>query len=320
MGSDALLDHLVARRNKTTKVPLMRSRPFTAVGTAALILATVLLNTPAFAQVDLSGWWANRNNQDDLYAREQVDMLGIPLNADGRAKALSYNIASLSVTERQCQMYPPFYALSGPFGLQISSQHDPVTLNLLAWNIAAWIDRGETQIWMDGRPHPSPYAPHTHGGFTTGEWQGDTLHVFTTHFKMGDIRRHRAFSSDQATVTYYMTRHDDLLTITGIIEDPVYLAEPYVMTVPYRLSTDANLLQSSACEPIEELPYLHENPSLVPHYLPGENPWVNEVTEKYNIPLDAVMGGAETMYPEFRKKIRDRYRLPPPCTEGCGGP
>ena len=26
---------------------------------------------------------------------------------------------------------------------------------------------------MDGRPHPSPNAPHTFAGFTTGEWEGD---------------------------------------------------------------------------------------------------------------------------------------------------
>jgi hypothetical protein len=26
------------------------------------------------------------------------------------------------------------------------------------------------------------------------------------------------------------------------------------------------------------------------------------------------------MYPEFRKKIKDKYVLPPPCKEGCGGP
>jgi hypothetical protein len=42
----------------------------------------------------------------------------MPLSADGRAKALSYDIAALSATERQCQMYPPIYAIVGPFPLQ----------------------------------------------------------------------------------------------------------------------------------------------------------------------------------------------------------
>ena len=140
---------------------------------------------------------------------EPVDLLGMPLSADGRAKALSYDIAALSATERQCQMYPPFYAISGPFPLQISMEPEPVTQKLLAWKIAGWGDRDETMIWMDGRPHPSKYAPHSHGGFTTGTWEGDTLTAVTTHFKLGDIKRHRGFSSDRATLTYRFNRHGD---------------------------------------------------------------------------------------------------------------
>jgi hypothetical protein len=47
---------------------------------------------------------------------------------------------------------------------------------------------------------------------------------------------------------------------------------------------------------------------------------MNEVTQRYNIPLEAVLGGPETMYPEYRKKIKDNYVMPPPCKESCGGP
>jgi hypothetical protein len=279
---------------------------------AALIAFVVLPGAPAFAQVDLTGTWARSGQSDNVYAREPVDLLGMPLNADGRAKALSYDIAALSATERQCQMYTPFYALTGPFPLQISIEQEPVTQKLLAWKIAGWGDRDVTMIWMDGRPRPSKYAPHAHGGFTTGAWEGDTLTSVTTHFKLGDIKRHRGFSSDQATLTMRFNRHGDTLTVTGILEDPVYLAEPYVLTEVFRLTTNPNNFPLTACEPIEELPRLHEDPTLAPHYLPGMHPAMNEVTEKYNIPLEAVLGGPETMYPEYRKTLQDRYVQPPP--------
>ena len=287
---------------------------------AVLTVAAMLSTGPVFAQIDLSGWWARRGQTDNSYAREQVDLLGVPVSEDGRVKALSYNIASLSATERQCQMYTPFYAFTGPFPLQISIEQDPVTQRLLAWKIEGWIDRDVTRIWMDGRPHPSRHAPHTHGGFTTGTWEGDALTAVTTHFKLGDIKRHRVFSSDQAKLTYRFNRHGNILTLTGFLEDPVYLAEPYVLTESFRLDANANILPLTACEPIEELPYLHENPALVPHYLPGKNPFADELTKNLNIPREAVMGGPETMYPEFRKKIKDKYVMPPPCTQGCGGP
>jgi hypothetical protein len=243
----------------------------------------------------------------------------MPLSADGRAKALSYDIAALSATERQCQMYPPYYALVGPFPLQFVMVPDPITQKLLAWKILGWGDRDETVIWMDGRPHPSKYAPHSHGGFTTGKWEGDTLTAVTTHAKLGDIKRHRGFSSDRAVLTYTFNRHGDLLTVTGILEDPVYLAEPFVLTEVFRLTTNMNNFPLTACEPIEELPHLHEDPTIAPHYLPGKNPSINEVTENYGIPLEAVLGGPETMYPEYRKKIRDKYVMPPQCKVACGG-
>jgi hypothetical protein len=292
----------------------------TSTRLAALIIGVLLSAVPLVAQIDLSGSWARRGQSDNGYSREPVDLLGMPLSPDGRAKALSYDIASLSATERQCQMYPPFYALTGPFGLQISNKPDPITQKLVAWEIAGWIDRDATTIWMDGRPRPSKYAPHTHGGFTLGEWDGEALTAVTTGFKLGDIRRHRGMSSDQATLTYRFYRHGDLLTVMGILEDPVYLAEPYVLTDTFRLETATALFPLTACEPIEELPMLHENPGLVPHYLPGKNPFINEVSQRHNIPIEAVVGGPETMYPEYRKRLKDKYVMPPPCKDGCGGP
>jgi hypothetical protein len=39
---------------------------------------------------------------------------------------------------------------------------------------------------------------------------------------------------------------------------------------------------------------------------------MNELTERLNIPLEAVLGGPETMYPEYRKRLKDKYVPPPP--------
>ena len=37
-----------------------------------------------------------------------------------------------------------------------------------------------------------------------------------------------------------------------------------------------------------------------------------------HIPREAVLGEVRTLYPEYRKEIRDRYVAPPPCTRNCG--
>ena len=66
------------------------------------------------------------------------------------------------------------------------------------------------------------------------------------------------------------------------------------------------------CYPLTELPRL-DVPGTVPHYLPGTNPHQREFADKHNLPLDAAMGGADHIYPEYRKKLKERYKVPPPC-------
>jgi hypothetical protein len=50
-------------------------------------------------------------------------------------------------------------------------------------------------------------------------------------------------------------------------------------------------------------------PDYFPHHLPGKNPFLIEYAKNHHIPEEAAMGGAATMYPEYRKKLA---RLPQP--------
>ena len=295
-----------------------------ALKLTALVVLAVLVSPPAFAQFDPGGHWTRRSNQDDMESGpgpDPVDYLGLPLNDEGRARGLSFQYSAVSLPEHQCGYLSPLYIVMGPFGLAIDRVLDPVTARLVAWKIGAWVDRDVTTIWMDGRPHPGANAPHTSGGFTTGVWEGDTLTTYTTHIKAGMIRRNGAPLSDQATMTMHFTRHGDLLTARAILQDPVYLSEPYVRSRVWQFDPAANFGNGLAapCEPIDELPRAGTG-DVFPHYLPGRNPFVNELTRYYNLPQEAVLGGAHTMYPEFRKKLTG-YQPPSVCTRycGCGG-
>ena len=33
------------------------------------------------------------------------------------------------------------------------------------------------------------------------------------------------------TMTEFITRHDDILTIVQVVDDPIYLDEPYVLSI-----------------------------------------------------------------------------------------
>lgn len=293
---------------------------------AALALAALLVGAPADAQFDLTGKWVSRSTQDPIErgaGPDPVDYLALPLNDEGRARALSYDYSLMSLPDGQCGYHTPFYIVLGPFGLHMWNEFDPVTGRLVAWKIGAWVDKDIQTIWMDGRPHPSPHAAHAYGGFTTGRWEGNTLVTTTTHMKATTIRRNGAPVSDRATMTMYFVRHGDVLSIRAVMEDPVYLSEPLVRSRVWSLDArgDLNLGNgvASPCEPIAELPRA-DAAGVVPHHLPGQNPFVDELTRTYNIPVEAVLGGAETLYPEFRKKLTG-YRPPASCRRycGCGG-
>jgi len=285
---------------------------------AALVLALMLwspVNRAAFAEFDLVGSWAARNTEDISRDSYPVDYLGLPLNEEGRTRALSYNESQLGMIERQCQGWPPFYFIQGPFGLRIWSDNEPAKGATISYTIGAWEDRAAMVIWMDGRPRPSEYAAHTREGFTTGRWEGDTLVTYTTHMKAGFLRKNGPPSSDRATMTSYFFRHGDILTVLAVIEDPIYLAEPEIVSKSFQLSTTPLSTVGPPCVAGYEGRKAGDS---VPHFVPEKNPFVDELTKKFHLPREAVLGQPETLYPEYRKKIRASYAQPEPCKSDCG--
>jgi hypothetical protein len=286
----------------------------------ALGLALVLsVSLPALAEIDISGSWASKNHEDALErggGPHPDDWAGLPFNDSGRAKALSFSQSTISMPERICWFQTQWHIAAGPFSLKIWSQDDPITGKIVAWVIGGWETRAPMTIWMDGRPHPSKYAPHDQTGFTTGTWNGNVLTAYTTHIKSGYIRRNGAASSDQATITTTFFRHGDLMTLALVMEDPNFLTEPYILTRSYTLSETPVAAAGPPCL----VGYEGVESGRVPHYLPGKNPFVDEMDKTYHIPAIAAMGGAETMYPEFRDKIKDKFTTPPPCKQNCGAP
>ncbi len=104
------------------------------------------------------------------------------------------------------------------------------------------------------------------------------------------------------------------MTAALLIEDPVYLTEPYILTRSYMLSGAPVAIGGAPCIAGDE----GVESGTVPHYPPGKNPLVDEMTKIYGIPTEAATGGAETMYTEFRDKIEDKFVMPPKCSRDCG--
>jgi len=283
-------------------------------GPCVLIALLALGVRPASAQTDLAGSWGATNNEDLAGDSVPVDYTGVPLNQEGRLRALTYNESQLSMIERQCQGLPVFYFVQGPFGVKIWGDTEPVKGTTVSYTVGAWENRAPLVIWMDGRPHPSKFAEHTRGGFTTGHWEGNTLVAYTTHMKANFIRKTGPPLSDEATLTTRFYRHGDVLTVLAVVEDPLYLAEPQILTKSFQLQA----AELSPVGPPCVSAYQGSEPGeSVPHFVPEQNPFVDEMTTRWGVPRDAALGMPETLYPEYRKKMTPGASRPAACTINC---
>jgi hypothetical protein len=264
----------------------------------------------AVAQMDLSGSWGQRFHEDapERGAGPDIgDYSGLPVNDAARMRADTWDASKWTEPERQCEPHPADYAPRGPASIRVSSTVDPLTQNVISWNIVVMWGLTHRTIYMDGRPHPSRNAQHSWQGFSTGEWEGDVLKVTTTHLKEGWIRRNGLPRSEGATLIEYFLRHGDYLTLVTVVEDPVYLTEPLVRTSDWVMSPGMQLSPYS-CIPTVEI----ERPrGYVAYQLPGTNDQLSFFAEEHGLPQEAARGGAHTMYPEYRKRLLELEKSEP---------
>ena len=135
------------------------------------------MRVPAFAQIDLTGSYQTRMYEDYIErgpGEFMGNFTGMPLTDEGRAKALLYTSNLPSIYERQClravRRSPPV-----PTGGLPNLERARRGRQRPRLGHRRRQPRNDIRIWMDGRPHPSPNALHSAGGFATGKWEGDTL-------------------------------------------------------------------------------------------------------------------------------------------------
>jgi hypothetical protein len=141
--------------------------------------------------------------------------------------------------------------------------------------------------------------------------------------KAGFIRKTGVPLTDQATIDWRFFRHGDVLTVLMVATDPVYLVEPEIVSKSFRMSRTPLDYRAECVTAYEG----HEPGDSVPHFAPDQNPFADEFLNLYHLPREAVLGYRETLYPEYRKKIKDPtsllHRAPNPvglpATSSCAG-
>ena len=215
----------------------------------------------AAAPFDMTGYWVAMVTEDwrfRMVTPLKGEYLGVPLNAEGRRVADSWDPAKDEAAGEQCKSYGAANVMRVPERLRITWQDDQ-TMKMET-------DTGsQTRVFYFGAPlgqggdwqGVSKAAWEFDAGFGTraaaadrafgsqGMTQGGSLRVVTTNLKPGYLRKNGIPYSANAVVTEYYdrvaTRNGDIyLVVTTAVEDPMYLAQTYMTATSFRKQADAS--------------------------------------------------------------------------------
>ena len=223
------------------------------------------------APVDLTGYWVSLVTDDwrwRMVTPPKGDVLYLPVNVEGRRAADAWDPAKDEAAGEQCRAYGAGGLMHLPGRLHISWQDD-ATLVVEA-------DAGtQTRVMHFGPNAQTGAAPGSNvqpswQGYSVAQWENDgagpgrrgrpsnvkpvhgSLRTVTTRMRPGYFRRNGVPYSANAVLTeYWTTLQDegvDYLVVTNILEDPQYLAQPYVRSVQFKKQADSKGWHPTACD------------------------------------------------------------------------
>jgi hypothetical protein len=227
----------------------------------------------AAAAMDLTGTWVAVVTEDwrwRMVTPPKNDVASVPLNAEGRKVAAAWDLDQDNAAGNQCRAFGAAGVMRQPLRLQIAWQDDR-TLRIST-------DSGEqTRLLHFGsgsgaaRTSVSGAPPErTWQGVSTAEWVkqaqsrglgfggrggaagGGTLHVVTTQMKSGYLRKNGVPYSEDAVLTEDFYRHSgpgdvEWFTVTSVVDDPRYLAQPFITSTSFRREPDNSKWKPGPC-------------------------------------------------------------------------
>ncbi|MGI9258042.1 MAG: hypothetical protein ACR2QQ_04340 [Gammaproteobacteria bacterium] len=205
--------------------------------TALVTVASVVIFGPTqvvYAQFDIEGIWTPVREGEEGRRAGQPPLEDVRLTPAGQAKF--DNFGADNDPSFRCIAPGVPRGLVDPYPREIIEQeHQIVILHEYYHQVR--------RIFMDGREAPD-YWPTSLGGYSSGQWDGDTLVVRTTHLSPDNDMwvSGLPFSGDENTyVIERYTRSDDVLSMVAEIFDPTFYEEIYVMNSRWSFSPDGEI-------------------------------------------------------------------------------
>lgn len=220
------------------------------------------------AVFDMTGYWVAVVTEDWRYRMitpPKGDYQGVPLNAEAKKVADSWDPSKDEAAGEQCKSYGAANIMRIPERLHITWQDDQtLKLETDAGTQTRLFSFGDPRgqggdwqgvskaIWEAGPGfgvQPTAFDPRFG---SLSKIAGGSLKVVTTKLRPGYLRRNGIPYSGNAVVTDYYdrvaTRNGDVyLVVTTSVEDPVYLTQPYQTSTSFRKQMAASGWDPSPC-------------------------------------------------------------------------
>jgi hypothetical protein len=222
------------------------------------------------APFDMTGYWVSIVTEDwrwRMMTPPKGDYAGVPLNPEGRRIADTWDLARDQADGNDCRAFGAAGVMRRPGRLHITWQDD----STLKIETSAGNQTRLLQFARPGGESPATAAGESGWqGVSVAEWHkqaqvaglgagggrggvaGGNLRVVTTRMKPGYLRTNGVPYSDAAVVTESFYRHTgprdlEWLTVTTVVEDPKYLAQPFITSTDFRKEPDGSKFTPTPC-------------------------------------------------------------------------
>jgi hypothetical protein len=205
------------------------------------------------APIDLTGYWVSVVTEDWRYRMvtpPKGEFRRIPVTPAALPIINAWNPAADERAGNQCKGYGAGAIMRVPGRLHVTWE-DTNTLRVDT-------DAGTQTRRLRFAPTAAPAGAPSWQGNSVARWDrapggaaGGSLHVVTTNLRPGYLRKNGVPYSAQATVTedFDVATFQDgpVLLVTVTVDDPVYLARPFIVSSQFRKEPDGSKWDPTPC-------------------------------------------------------------------------
>ncbi len=215
------------------------------------------------APIDITGYWVSVVTEDwrfRMMTPPKGDYESVPINPAGRKVADSWEPSKDEAAGEQCKSYGAPAIMRMPGRLNITWQDDNTLKVEMDSGTQTRLFRFNSSVPPSGergwqghsvarwRPSPGGVEGRSRGASLAG----GSLAVTTTNLRSGYLRKNGVPYSENAVLSeYYNTfkepNGDQWLIITTLVDDPLYLQQPFITSSHFKKQADGKGWDPTAC-------------------------------------------------------------------------